>query len=458
MKEGHAYAGMNIGAHERARSLTALVPALTPDALAGLQDIVDGALSVRAPRHDDGLCADPPCPSPLPPSGNAGRKTGVSRNRPPHSAGDGSRAKAGRLEQSPDSKAGPIAASCTAPPGIYPSPQALPLGLPPPGTHDPLADLAPLCELTPALGYGKVNIVDSGGTRRTQACAASSIVQLLCAEYKRPATDALAADIAAAVQKLTSVSDGTPLEASDVWWVALTEMFPNGPWPGLVVIYAPNGCIQRDLVRLMRIPGPVDDRLFMILGDGRHFDPVWWQTPEGQKAAVPALPGVLANVEVTLEPDIGPAAGALLLFRASHIGFLPPPNLAGGTCPGDHGGAVMNGGDDWRAWWQYAEHRHRLTIDNWESTVVVMLQCKHPVTPYPEVLSVAQGVNMLAPVVQVAHIGAMVSPTAPPTLFIFALDSEGCHVGTLPPSRAGDALTWLHNPAAPRVTIGHPGP
>ena len=443
MKEGHAYAGMNIGGADRARSLTALVPALPPDALVGLQSIVDGALAAQAAGNNSGDGANPLGHSGFPFGEHTGQ-TGKNKTPPPHGE-EGSRTKVGRHNQGRGDSD-----TSMDPPPAPPSNLA--------ANADPLAELAPLCPLTPVMGRGKVNIVDTSGRWRTQVCAASSVVQLLCAEYKLPCTDALAADIAAEVQQWTSVPDGTHLEASDVWWVALKHLLPQGPWPGLVVVYAPLGHIQWDVVRLMRIPGPVDERLLMIMGDGRHFDPIWWQTTNGPKAAVMGLPGILTNVDVTLTPNIGPACGTLLLFRASYVGFLPFSPPGQGPYTGDHLGTVVTGNGDWRVWAQYAARRHRLVISSWESTAVVVLQCAHPMPPYPEVLSIAEGVNMLAPFKVIPHRETGRDASAPLSLIIFAFDSGGCHVGTLPPPRARDALTWLRNPAAPWVALGHPGP
>ena len=73
MKEGHAFLGMNLAAHDRARSLTALVPPLPVDAFSGLQAIDEAiALGSSQPSTVAGDCSTGPPDSTLPEPGQQG--------------------------------------------------------------------------------------------------------------------------------------------------------------------------------------------------------------------------------------------------------------------------------------------------------------------------------------------------------------------------------------------------
>ena len=298
----------------------------------------------------------------------------------------------------------------------------------------------------PRLGRGEINIASSANTLARQACAASSVIQLLCEEYNRPYHSEAAADLALEIQRMTWVPNGTALDISDVWWKALTHFLPEGPWPGLLIVHAPRGRIDLGRSCILRLAGPIDDRIFCVLADGYHFDPIWWPTPLGIKAVAEALSPAAAQIEPTLTPNMGPGAGALLIWGATYVGCTPYANQGNGNLTRNQAASTI----------EQRTNAHRGgQIDVNQALTIITLDCDHPSPPYPEFCSRALGVQMLAPSVRLIPPTDLTIETG---LLALAFDHLGCHIGTVQPSAASDALTRLHTPPATVMPRGHPSP
>ena len=458
MQAGHAYTGMKMAASERARSLTTLVPSLPAGVADRLSSLAEGAFVNQPLTHTSPATGNPRSPiTPEEPDGSRLPKRGSSREvAGDASSGPASSPKRGRL--TPNRPEG-----LSSPPPT-PTTTVFAPALAPQGARDPIHTVGPINNMVPLRGIGKVTLTQPDGGLLVNVCAASSIAQLVCVEYRLPFSETVAAKIAEEAQRWTSACNGSLLEISDVWWVALKSLLPQGPWPGLIVLNAQHNKIWWDRTTLLRIPGPADDKLLAVIGNGRHFDPVWWTEPNGPYAArndrclrssCPAIPRHMCNIIPTLTPHIGPAAGTLLLIGAIHLGVVPYNPGSTGPCTEHEALHVVNGQVAWQPWVQHIR-QHLLTARNLgEPLPVAMFRCSHPVPPYPDIWCIDQGVIMLSPQIR------LVDPrpnTDPANLLLLAFDSSGCHVGTLAPPRAGEALTWLRHTQAVTVTAGHQGP
>ena len=461
MTPGHLYAGMKMGALERARSLTSRAPAFPPEALRDLQTIVESAMpppgdtdeQLPPQQPNTGQLAAPlPPPSQPPPAANA--------PSPP----DTSEASEAKRKRSSSSHTFGEQPNCSLSEGI-------PSGLPP-RIHNETEEMrqslrslqnhsSPRARgMSPRLGRGEVHITSSNGTAVSQACAASSITQLLCDGYKRTYSEAEAADLALATQQMTGIANGSALYISDVWWKALTDFLPAGPWPGLMVCYAPrevdgqSRTIDLDRSSILRLPGPVDDRLFGVIGDGGHFDPIWWPSANGITALVQDLTPRVSRKEPTLTPDMGPGVGALLLWGAKYHGCALYSGHGSGELSQNHAVSTINRCEHWQSWIAWLNSHRGLPAEFSDPRSVVTLECAHPTTPYPDFCSRELGIQMLAPCIRLfhaansAHQGGVVA---------LAFDHLGCHIGFIPSTTADEALTRLQIHSAQEMPRGHPG-
>ena len=245
---------------------------------------------------------------------------------------------------------------------------------------------------------------------------------------------------------------------SDVWWKAVTQILPNGPWPGLVILHIANGKIrwgEENCATLIRVPGPVEEKWFFVAGSGYHFDPIWWRDATGYRASCNGLPNVLKRRDITYTPNIGPAAGALQLLQACYQGFIPHGSPESPTGGYDLVDAIIRGQADWTPWSQPIRSKITIPPGEEDNVVVALLQCIHPIAPYPELWSTDTAIRMLTP--RMRTVG---SPQGqkPIHLVIATFDSDGCHIGTLHSTQAGEALTRLSIITAPMVAEGHLGP
>ena len=146
---------------------------------------------------------------------------------------------------------------------------------------------APIKE-APRLGRGAVNVWTANGTWVTQACAVSSTTQLLAKAYGHALSNQVVADLARNIRSWAGISAEAHIEIADAWWVTLKHFLPIGPWPRLLVLTALGHLISFDRTMVLQVPGPSDGRTLVVLGDGTHFDPVWWPSPNGLQAFPPS--------------------------------------------------------------------------------------------------------------------------------------------------------------------------
>ena len=225
--------------------------------------------------------------------------------------------------------------------------------------------------------------------------------------------------------------------------VALTEMLPLGPWPGLLVIHTSDQ-IEWDRTELLRVPGPVDERVLAVIRHEQHFDPVWWETGNKYKAVCPCLPSSIERISATLTADFGSARGALRILGAAYCRSLPFLPLDSVQCTGSHAEEALTEIGNWEPWIQYIEHAGILSDVDKTRTAIVFFGCRHPCPPYPEVWSVTQGLMMLVPTWRIAQ-GSPADLTS--TLIIIAFDTGGCHLGTATKPEVRNALTGSHRAA-----------
>ena len=269
-----------------------------------------------------------------------------------------------------------------------------------------------------------------------------------------PYSHALAGDLALGVHKLAGLANGATLDISDVWWSALLRWIPRGPWPGLLVLYAPQGQVLWESSALLRIPGPTDDRIFCVLGNGGHFDPVWWPTLTELRAVPLGNITLGSSIIPTLTPNVGPAAGALLIWGAEYLGRIPFAGPDAREFTQDHAASVLAGMEPWQPWVQRWNSSQNRRSDLPACLKAVLLKCAEPCPPYLDLRSNVQGFHMLA---QSTRLSGAQTPDDLGNLIAIAFDNLGCHLGMFPPSNTREALTWLHNPLVSLVPVGHQG-
>ena len=271
----------------------------------------------------------------------------------------------------------------------------------------------------PRVGRGEVRFQSSTRTQIDQGCSASSITQLLCTEYDREYSEDTAVWLATEVQRRTGNPNGTPLDISDVWWTALISLLPEGPWPGLMVVLAQQGRIYPDRSCLFRIPGPADNRTLYVLGDGRHFDPIWWHTPTSILSSPPDGRAPPATILPTLTPNMGPAAGTLFLCRAKYLGYIPFAPNASHEYSQAQADNVMQGNGQWQAWIRrWHPGNGSLATEVGENLAAIGLQCADLIPPYSVLTTPAQGISVL---VAARRVLKAIDNTTSGTLFILAL-------------------------------------
>lgn len=266
-----------------------------------------------------------------------------------------------------------------------------------------LAGCAPDCAggSLPHLGRGLVNMTATNGHPVTQACAISSVMQLLGQMYNQVSTEGEITDLAIRTRQIEAAAEDAPLEISDAWWVALMKVPPRGPWPGLLVIhfswhvaegYVPRKQIELGRTLLLRPPGPVDDRLVTVIGDGTHFDPVWWPIPGGLSAVRPSTIGLPRGFDTTFTANIGPAAGLLLILGATYIGrvrFATGNRSNKWTQQKALDVAQANG--SWQEWFLELLPLSERPQRDLRHTLALVLPCRHPMPPYPDLMSTQRG-------------------------------------------------------------------
>ena len=306
--------------------------------------------------------------------------------------------------------------------------------------------------LAPRIGRGEVRFRGSDGTQIDQGCAASSVAQLLSAEYGREFKNDIAVWLATTVQRISGTPNGTPLDISDVWWQILLCLLPNGPWPGLIVLYMEDGAVLGNRTCLYRIPGPPDRRTLCVIGDGRHFDPIWWELPTGIFASPPVEYSFSADILPTLTPNMGPAAGALFLCHAEYAGHIPFDLDPQHEFSREHAELTMQGNGDWTRWTRHWNSYNDSGADTNNNYAAISLLCAHPDPSSPPSSHTDLGHNILVAATQTLRTP---DEHTAGRLAIIAFDNAGCHIGKIADSTANGAPTWLQQAMASAVPKGH---
>ena len=289
----------------------------------------------------------------------------------------------------------------------------------------------------------------------TQACAISSVMQLLGQMYNQVSTEGEIADLPIRTRQIEAAAEDAPLEISDAWWVALMKVIPRGPWPGLLVIHAPDKRIVLERTLLLRPPGPIDDRLVTVIGDGGHFDPVWWPIPGGASAARPAIMELPFELGTTCTANFGPAAGLLLILGATYVGRV---RLArSDSCNKwirQQALDVAQTNGSWQEWFLELLRRSRRPERDLRHTLALVVPCRHPMPPYPDLMSTSRGLLSLAPLARIAEPEAGGNPQ---NIVVIGIDDNACHFGEVAPEHTQDALTRLREVWDSPVAEGHRG-
>jgi len=155
-----------------------------------------------------------------------------------------------------------------------------------------------------------------------QACAASSVWQLL---FEVVGRDAIASDMqgwwAYWVRCCNNLSGNDILPIADIWWIAVAGL-RRATMPRLLVIRTRGGIANDADVGVMATPTRWDGTYVTILGDGGHFDPVWW--PEGTRNRATRPNGLPDTHAVhSINADASPAVGVAWALGMSVTGLCP---------------------------------------------------------------------------------------------------------------------------------------
>ena len=452
MTPGRAYLGMNIGTEERPRSLIAAVPAQRPYTIDNLNRLAEQAEW----RPDEGVDIS------MGVRGQGGRRRDVPWNVREQSSGR--EGKGQRRERSrspvggPPSNDRPEKGSRNCPPTDtgceYPTITHQRYGA------DAVTEITGIQQGTanhmlPRKGRGVVNMQATDGTLVRYACAVSSIIQLLIKEYGVVVSSEETADLAIMVRKWERTQPDTVIEISDAWWYILPRYLPRGPWPELLVLRLEGGLLNPDHTLRVTIPGPADMKTLVAIGDGGHFDPVWWPTSRGFSAARPIGAPRLPHIAKTVTPNFGPGVGIFAMLQVEYggkIGFSPVE--AGDGCTEQDSRVAIFDDRAWQPWVQRFR-REGINPGDVSTLAIVILACAHPMPPYPVFGSLPRALRMLAPN---ARLVAAQQGDAPTGIMLLAFEEDGCHIGRLLQGNTQEALTRLQDIWAPAVAVGHQGP
>ena len=440
MTPGRAFLGMNIRNEDKPRSLIALVPAQRPYTIDNLGRLTEQA-GWRPDIQEDVMMG----------GGAEGTPRSTPREEQPNSTIDNKRPAGGPPNNERPEK-GPRSKTSTAADHGY-------LAI----THErfgadevtAVTGLQPDTEehRMPKIGRGVVNIQATDGTMVGNSCAVSSIVQLLAREYHIEVTSEATADLAVMVRRWEHVPENATIEISDAWWYILPRYLPIGPWPELLVMRNNRGRLDPEGTIRLTIPGPTEAKMLAVIGDGGHFDPVWWPTSRGLSAVRPRRAPKLAHIARTVTPDFGPAVGMLGILGAEYGGRIAfSPEGAKDGCTEQEGRGVALVDKAWRPW---VQKMRQVGIDpgDIEEWAVVVLACVHPQPPYPALGSLPGALRMLAPNARIQ------TPEGglPSGILVLAFDQRHCHVGRMVPNNTQEVLTRLRNIWDPAVARGHQG-
>ena len=203
---------------------------------------------------------------------------------------------------------------------------------------------------------------------------------------------------------------------------------------------------------LVQTPGPVDPRTFAVIGDGAHFDLVWWRTQNAILLASPVGLPRLPPREATLSPDMGAAGGLMLLLGADHQGCFRLALNNQEPCSEDLFNAFIDNG---------RTQDLMTAIERWISPVrsappysIAIIGCKVPLPPYQDIDS---DNGALAGLIQRIHISPPSQGDTEQTLLVITYDTNTCHIGEIHAPNASPALTRLRRHEASEVTWGHRG-
>ena len=282
----------------------------------------------------------------------------------------------------------------------------------------------------------------------------SSVTQLLAKGYRQTIPKELVAELADRARQWANILPDAHIEIADAWWVANKYFLPHGPWPCLMVLTAPDSTIEVDRTMLLQVPGPPDDRVFTVLGNGYHFDPVWWPSLGELEAErprhLPAIGG--AGIVPTITPNVGPAVGALIMLGAERRGRILYSTQ--GQFSRDQADGLIQGSGDWQAWGAKLARQDRAGEPNFSGILAILLRGLYPNPPYPDQCFTPQGLNVIIPE---ARYIAPPDGTEVRAVVLLAFDDIACHIGELSAATAQEALTRLPITGASTVTMGHRG-
>ena len=190
---------------------------------------------------------------------------------------------------------------------------------------------------TPQIVTGRPTVTDGPMGDEGQACAISSVCQLLTnAAGLPPCGRAFPGIAAAALRNWTGQGQHDQLDIADAWWIATTTYNRTQALPQLIVIGVAGGNVDIRRSSLLTPPGQWDGTWIAVIGTPGHFDPTWWPTLNDDQHGVAQRPAGFPPVRGlarTLALSCGPAAAALMYLGARLCGSLRFGNDSGVPAP-----------------------------------------------------------------------------------------------------------------------------
>jgi len=179
---------------------------------------------------------------------------------------------------------------------------------------------------TPQIGTGRPTVTGGPLGDEGQACAISSVCQLLTNAIGLPPCGRAFPGIAAAtLRNWTGQGQHDQLDIADAWWVATTAYNRTQALPQLIVIGVAGGNVDIRRSSLLTPPSHWDGTWIAVIGTPGHFDPIWWPTLNDDQHGVAQRPAGLSPVRglaPTLALSCGPAAAGLMYLGAKLCGSL----------------------------------------------------------------------------------------------------------------------------------------
>ena len=244
------------------------------------------------------------------------------------------------------------------------------------------------CRRQPEIGRGTARIPGGPQGEVAEACAISVAWQIALRDGCSPPGQP--GDLAHEVRQWLGIGSGDPISLADAWWIVATRTYGARPQPWILLLVTTPGedAIPENHINVINGPGQWNGKMAMALGNGLHFDPVWWHPTA---ATIPTTLVDFFKSRAAFLLDAGAAAAVLMAS-----GFLPRlrVRLNRQDRPSEFTRAAFMGLTEVAARAASQEHHNHLLDPAWTSSVLI-LDCGLPLAQDVHTLAGLNVSNMI---------------------------------------------------------------